>query len=168
MRTLDPSAQRPIRGWHVLALMLGFFAVIIVADGTMIYQAVTTFGGVDNPNAYREGVAYNRRIARDTQQAMAGWRDSMEVAGSPPSLRVALRDRTDAPLAGMRLVARAGRPATNRFDTTLAFDEVAPGDYVAALPAAADGTWIVNLSAFDARRSDEPLYQIRRRLWIKR
>ena len=56
-----------IRGGHVLAAMLAFFAVIIVADATLIYKALTTFGGVDNPNAYRQGVAYNQRIARDAQ-----------------------------------------------------------------------------------------------------
>ena len=61
------AKARGIRGGHVLAAMLAFFAVIIVADATMIYKALTTFGGVDNPNAYRQGVAYNQRIARDAR-----------------------------------------------------------------------------------------------------
>ncbi len=57
------AKARGIRGGHVLGAMLAFFAVIIVADTTLIYKALTTFGGVDNPNAYRQGVAYNQRIA---------------------------------------------------------------------------------------------------------
>ena len=62
MSTTATGGAKPggIRGGHVLAAMLAFFAVIIVADTTLIYRALTTFGGVDNPNAYRQGVIQTR------------------------------------------------------------------------------------------------------------
>ena len=72
-----------IRGGHVLAAMLAFFAVIIVADTTMIYKALTTFGGVDNPNAYRQGVDYNQRIAHNAQQSLIGWQDEIVAVRAP-------------------------------------------------------------------------------------
>lgn len=170
MSTTMPTPGRAsgIRGGHVLWGMLAFFAVIVVADATMIYKAVTTFGGVENPNAYRQGVAYNQRIARGAEQSLIGWRDDTDViGGASPRLRVSLRDRSGAAVTGKTLLAHIGRPATNRFDTTLDLVEVAAGQYEAPIAAAHDGAWIVDLTVLPAGGADEPLYQSRRRVWIK-
>lgn len=156
-----------IRGGHVLAAMLAFFGVIIVADATLIYRALTTFGGVDNPDAYRQGVAYNQRIARDARQSRIGWRDEIVAVGAPERLQVTLRDHAGAAVAGKKVAARIGRPATNRFDAALELTEVAPGQYEAPLPKAGEGSWIVDLNVYDGDASPEPLYQARRRVWIK-
>lgn len=169
MSTVMPAPARPrgIRGRHVLGSMLAFFAVIVVADATMIYKAVTTFGGVENPNAYRQGVAYNQRIARDAEQSLIGWRDDIDVIGAPQRLRVSLRDRSGAAVTGKKLLARIGRPATSRFDTTLDLVEAAAGQYEAPIAAAHEGAWIVDISVLRAGGPDEPFYQARRRVWIK-
>jgi nitrogen fixation protein FixH len=162
----EETRRRGITGSHVLWLMLTFFAVIVVADATMIYQALSTFGGVDNPNAYRDGLAYNARIARAERQSLAGWQDTVEAVAATRRLRATLRERNGAAVAGKRVVAEMERPATSRCDLRLAFDEVSTGVYEAALPARIDGgTWVVNLSAFEAGASS-PAYQTRRRLWI--
>jgi nitrogen fixation protein FixH len=161
------AKTRGLRGGHVLGGMLAFFAVIIVADGTLIYKALTTFGGVDNPNAYRQGVTYNQRIARDAEQTLIGWHDDIEVVRSPERLRVSLRDRAGSAVAGRKVAARISRPATNRFDETLDLAEIAPGQYEAPLPGTHEGSWIVDLSVYDGGASTEPLYQMRRRVWIK-
>ena len=156
-----------IRGGHVLAAMLAFFAVIIVADTTMIYKALTTFGGVDNPNAYRQGVAYNQRIARNAQQSLIGWQEEIVAVGAPERLRATLRDHASSPVGGKKVTATFGRPATNRFDAALDLTEVAPGQYEVQLPQAGEGSWIVDLNVYDGGASTEPLYQARRRVWIK-
>jgi nitrogen fixation protein FixH len=169
MSTTAPTRARPrgIRGAHVLGTMLAFFAVIVVADATMIYKAVTTFGGVDNPNAYRQGVAYNERIARDAQQSLFGWQDEIVAVAPPERLRVTLRDHAGAAVGGKKVTTRIGRPATNRFDAALELTEVAPGQYEVPLPQAGEGSWIVNLNVYDGGASTQPLYQARRRVWIK-
>lgn len=161
------AKARGIRGGHVLGAMLAFFAVIIVADTTMIYKALTTFGGVDNPNAYRQGVAYNQRIARDAQQSLIGWQDEIVAVDAPERLRVTVRDRSGSAVAGKKVTAMIARPATNRFDTALELAEVAPGQYEVPLPQAGEGAWIVDLSVYDGGAPTEPLYQARRRVWIK-
>lgn len=155
-----------LRGGHVLAIFLGFFITVVAVDGLMIYQAVSTFGGLETQDAYRKGLAYNQRIAQDAEQSLAGWRDEVKVVGSPHRLHVALRDQSAAAIAGKRLIATVGRPATERFDMTLELVEISPGIYEAALPAASEGSWIVDLSAYDANASGSPLYQARRRAWI--
>jgi len=154
-----------MRGGHVLMIFVGFFAVVFVVDGFMIYQAVSTFGGIETPDAYRKGVAYNESIAKDAQQSLLGWKDDVKVSGAPRKLQVALRDKGDTPIAGKRLTATVGRPATDRYDVTLDLNETSPGLYEAALPGAGGGTWIVDLSAYDGG-SGEPVYQARRRAWI--
>jgi len=164
------AAQRPngIAGRHVLAAMLAFFAVIVSADSIMIYKAVTTFGGVDNTNAYRDGLAYNTRIARARQQAELGWQAIVDVPMNPPRVRVTMRDVAGNAVTGLRVEATFGRPATVRVDTALSLVEVTPGSFEAPLPQdAGPGAWIAAVRAF--RAGDDalvPLYQTRRRLWV--
>jgi len=156
-----------MKGRHVLMCFLGFFGTIFAVDGFMIYQAVSTFGGVETPDAYRKGIEYNASIAQDERQTLLGWQDDTKFAGAPERLLVSLRDKNDAAVAGKRVVATIGRPATDRHDVTVTLAETAPGLYEAAFPGAAEGTWIVDLSAYDGGSSNEPVYQARRRAWIK-
>jgi nitrogen fixation protein FixH len=164
-RTAAVPRKPGLLGRHVLMMMLSFFGVIVAVDGFMIYRAVSTFGGLETQDAYKKGLAYNQRISRDAEQARAGWQDTVEIGGAPQHLRIALRDHAGAPITGKRLVTNVGRPATNRFDVTLDLAETAAGVYEAALPVVAEGSWIVELSAYDGA-GDEPAYEARRRVWI--
>lgn len=160
----SPDGQG-LGGRHVLAAMIAFFAVIVVADATMIYKAVSTFGGLENANAYRDGLAYNARIARAERQAALGWQDTVEVVGVPARLRVGLVDGQGTGVGDVTVTAMWGRPATNRADRALLLAEVAPGVFEAPILDAAPGAWVATVRA--TRGTDPtPLYQIRRRLWI--
>ncbi len=154
-----------LHGRHVVIIFFAFFATVFAVDGYMIYQAVSTFGGLETQDAYKKGLAYNDRIARDAEQARAGWKDTVVIGGVPPHLRVALRDQSDVAITGKRLVAQVGRPATDRFDATLELAETADGVYEAALPDAGEGAWIIDLTAYDVA-SGIPAYEARRRVWI--
>ncbi len=138
-----------MRGAHVLVIFIGFYVTIFIVDGFMVYKALSTFGGIETDDAYRKGVAYNEAIAKDAQQSLLGWKDDIKVIGAPHRLQVVLRDKADAPVAAKRLVATVGRPATDRYDVTLNLAETAPGIYEVALPTAGEGTYIVDLSAYD-------------------
>lgn len=163
----SPTPRRTLSGRHVLLAFLAFFATVFAVDGIMIYQALSTFGGLDTPDAYRKGLAYNQRIAREATQSLAGWQDKVEVLQAPKRLHVELHDRSGSAVAGKTLVATVTRPATDRFDLTLTLGELAAGTYEAPLPAALEGAWIVDISAFEAgAQSPEPAYETRSRLWI--
>ena len=164
-RAAAPPHKPGLLGRHVLMMMLSFFGIIVAVDGFMIYRAVSTFGGLETQDAYKKGLAYNQRISRDAEQARAGWKDTVEIGGAPPHLRVALRDQADAAITGKRLVAKVGRPATDRFDMTIDLAETAGGVYEAALSVVVEGSWIVELSAYDGA-AQEPAYEARRRVWI--
>lgn len=168
----SPGATPPrssVTGHHVLAGMLVFFAAIIAADATMIYKAISTFGGVDNANAYREGLAYNDRIDRARRQSGLGWRDEIEVRADPMRLRVRLIDSHALPLTGFEVEAKIGRPATIRADVTLPLIETSPGSYEAALGAAiGQGAWIASVSVRQKDDASDMAFQSRRRIWVTR
>ena len=86
-RVQQPGA---IQGRHVLVLLLGFFAVVASANAVMIYGALSTFGGLDTPDAYRKGLAYNQRIDAAAAQAQLGWQESLELNGTPSRLALTL------------------------------------------------------------------------------
>ena len=168
MSALSPPQQDGLRGKHVLAAMVAFFAVIIVADATMIYKALTTFGGVDNANAYRDGLAYNDRIERAKRQSSLGWGDTVTLSDDASRLRVSIRAADGKPLAGLRIDATLGRPATVRADMALRLAETAPGVYEAPVTTPlAGGTWIADVRVI-AEGGDPaiPVYETRRRLWV--
>ncbi|HWK39274.1 MAG TPA: FixH family protein [Hyphomicrobium sp.] len=165
MSTSAKGSSAGLRGSHVLMILAGFFAIIVTVDGFMIYQAVTTFGGLET-DAYRRGLAYNERIEQETEQTTKGWHDEISVAGTPARLRVGLTDVAKDGVPGRRLIARVGRPATDRFDRTVELVETGAGVYEAELGELIGGSWIVDLSAFDGADSAVPFYQVRRRIWI--
>lgn len=160
--------KRGLTGAHVLFSLLGFFAVIVVADATLIYKALTTFGGVDNVNAYRDGLAYNTRISADARQADLGWQDRIEIAGDPARLRISLKAKDGAPVVAQKVVAKVGRPATNRFDNRIVLVEATPGVYEAVVEGAESGTWLVEAQVFSGPDASSPVFQARRRVWIAR
>lgn len=159
---------RGLSGRHVLFAMLAFFGVVVVADAIMIYKAVSTFGGVDNANAYRDGLSYNTRIARAERQSALGWSETVEIVPGPARLRVSIAGAAGTAPAPARMEAVVGRPATNRADTRLQLVQVAPGVFEA--PVGRDlepGAWIATVRAFEAGAgAAEPVFQARRRLWI--
>lgn len=168
LHTAGQREGRALSGRQVLVAMLTFFGVIVTADAVLIYKALSTFGGLDNANAYNEGLAYNARIARAEQQSALGWSETVELQSDPARLRVLLK-RTDGTAPALaRLEAVLGRPATNREDTTFRLAEIAPGHFEAPVGHdLAPGSWIATVRAFDADApAAEPVYQVRRRLWI--
>jgi len=157
-----------LSGRHVLGAMLAFFAVIVTADAIMIYQAVSTFGGVDNANAYRDGLAYNNRIARETRQAGLGWKETVELRSDPERIRVELTDTAGAPVGGVKVAVMLGRAVTNAVDAVVPLAEVSPGVFEAPVANVQEpGAWVATVRAFQVGTAEtEPLFETRRRLWV--
>lgn len=155
-----------LTGLHVLAIFIGFFLVVFVVNGVMVYKAESTFGGLDTDDAYRKGLAYNERIASADAQAALGWRDRVDYVPETRRLRVSLTDKAGAGIAGLDVSAQIQRATTNRFDNEVVLEQTGPSTYEADLAELDPGWWTVELSA---RRGKETaaVYEARRRLWIK-
>jgi len=168
-KTTAKSRVRP-RGWWIPYTFLAGFAVVLVANGTLLYFALTTFSGLSTQHAYVKGLAYNDRVADAQAQAALGWSWDMglvavDVPLEDPSRRVVTvrasgRDAAGDPLDGMALTATIRRPTEQGFDQTVELAPVGPGAYQARVSLPKPGQWDVLLTA---RRIDD-VYTLRRRL----
>jgi nitrogen fixation protein FixH len=155
-----------LSGRHVLIVFIGFFLIVFAVNGLMVYQAESTFGGLDTDDAYRKGLAYNDRIAAAATQSRLGWHDRTDYVAEVRRLRVTLSDATGAGISGLKVSAVIERPATDVFDRQLSLSQTGPDTYEADVSQLEPGAWTVDLQA---RRDGEgaALYEARRRLWIK-
>jgi nitrogen fixation protein FixH len=159
-----PTAH-PLTGRAVLAMFVSFFGIVFLVNGYFVASAIQTYTGVVAQEPYRKGLAYNNRIDADERQASLGWTAQLTTARVGPT-RVELITRDGHPVVGLAVTATIGRPSTNQFDRAIAFSETAPGTYESP-PAALDGgTWIVMLTAREGGAT-EPVFQLRRRVWLK-
>ena len=74
---LAPEAKGfRLTGWHVLAMVVGFFAIVMTVDICMATMAVRTFSGEVADDPYEAGRLYNRTLAERRVQAALGWTNS--------------------------------------------------------------------------------------------
>lgn len=151
MSAIHPAAGKPgfrVTGWHVLAGVTAFFAVVIAVDVLFTVLAVRTFPGQVSVTPYEDGLLYNKRIAQADAQAALGWRAS---ATAEPGLVVfTVQDAEGEPLRGLTVAGRLQRPATEAGRRESRFVETAPGRYEATT-GAIDGAWDLTAEAVDAQ-----------------
>jgi nitrogen fixation protein FixH len=144
---VPPAKAFRLTGWHVLAGVVAFFAVVITVDASFAVLAVRTFPGQVSVTPYEDGLVYNRHIAQLEAQARLGWRAA--AGAEPGQVVVIFRDRAGRPLSGLTLAARLERPATETGRIALAFTEAGPGRYLAPAGRIA-GTWDLTAEAHGA------------------
>lgn len=151
MTAAAPAEKPPftLTGWHVLAMVVAFFAVVIGVDAVMITQAYRTFSGQVAKNPYEAGLAFNRTLAQRRAEAALGW---TVTAADTPDRRVALTftGPDGKPLEGLAVTGVLERPATETGKVTLAFEAVAPGVY-RSRPVARGGAWDLSATARNGR-----------------
>lgn len=135
---------RPFTGRRMLAVMLGFFGVIIAANGAMTFFALSDFRGTIVDSGYVASQDFNRDNALLAAQAARGWTVDAEAEGARAA--VTLTDADGRPLEGLTLSAVARRPVDERLDAALTLMEVAPGRYESVERLAA-GQWRLSLRA---------------------
>jgi len=157
MSALQNPRRRELTGYHVLAMVVTFFLVIIGADIFFSVLAYRTFSGEVASNPYEAGLAFNRTLAQRRREAALGW--SAQVATPRPGV-VALRvkDKTGAPLSRLSLTGVLERPATETGRQVLTFEPAGDGWYIA--PARLAGAWDLRAQA----RNGQDLLEIETRL----
>lgn len=152
MRRLLFSDDRPLRGVHVLAMLVAFFGVIIGVNILMATFAVRTFPGLWAKNGYNASQNYNRLLREAEQSAGRHWHAS--VGEDKGRLVLHLRDQSGQTPRIPELSAIAGRPGSEREDTELLFFPRADG-FLADAPLA-PGRWVI---AFEARDGETLLWR---------
>jgi len=160
-----------LKGWHVLAAVIGFFAAVIAVDVGMAVQAYATFPGEVSATPFEDGLKFNSTLAERAAERSMGWRASVKatvlgagetINSGRTQLLVNISDRAGRPVRGLDLLGRLERPATETGGRNLRFVEIRPGAYQAFAPDT-PGAWDLALSGAD--RSGHPFEAQSRMLW---
>lgn len=141
-----------VKGGHVLAGLLLFFAAIIAINVAFAVAAVRTFPGEDERRSYTQGLRYNDVLAERRAEAALGWRAGAAFEGASDGARVVvnLTDREGAPLTGVNVEGVLRWPAGESGDRALTFENRGGGRYAADLGELAPGRWELRARAEDA------------------
>lgn len=93
-------------GWHMLAIMIAGFGLVIAVNVVMARAAISTFGGEVVENSYVASQRYNGWLKAAAAQNSLGWH---VAASADPTgiLHVAVTDAAGAPLLGeVTVIAR--------------------------------------------------------------
>jgi len=155
---------RSVSGRHVLIGLCIFFGVMFVANGFLVYYAVSTFSGGDRPNPYRSGLNYNETIAKAAQQEALGWSTTTDYDLNSGRLTLRFTDANAAPVTGLSLSGTLGRPVVSHGDRSLAFREWREGVYVSDV-ALDPGNWVLSVES-SRQEGGSPVYRLKRRLIV--
>lgn len=133
---------RRFTGWHMTAILVAFFGVVIAVNATMATFASTTFGGVVVENSYVASQHYDRWLAEARAQDKAGWRAVPSAAAG--RLAVALTQRAAA-VPDVTLTATARHPLGRLPDRALTLHwDAADERYLADQPLPR-GRWLIEI-----------------------
>lgn len=156
---------RPLSGRSVLMMFLAFFGVIFAVNAYFVVVALRTGTGVVAVEPYRKGLAYNQRIAADERQAALGWTADVSVA-TTGAMVVAIATRDGHPVEGRSVRGLLARPSTDRSDRTIQLVETKPGRYEGVFGALEAGNWVAATDVRDRQGDSDPVFRMRRRLWL--
>lgn len=146
-----------LTGRMVLAILVGFFGVMLAVNFIFASYAVKTFSGLDADNPYDSGLAYNQEIASAKAQDALGWSVEIghEAGADAMQFNVTVKDRDGAPVTGLDAELNFYYPATRKLDRHIAATPVANGVYSGAATLS-KGHWVVEL---DLKRGGERLFR---------
>ncbi|MBF9058880.1 nitrogen fixation protein FixH [Rhodobacterales bacterium HKCCSP123] len=135
-----PDTGPKLTGWHVLAIFVTGFGIIIGVNVFMAWNAVSTFPGMEVSSSYADSQTFDER--RYAQEAL-GWNASIEIPGDG-TLVLHLVDDAGAPVAPAELTALLTRPTNQTEDQVLVLQRV-NGAFVAPVTLG-NGLWRLRLT----------------------
>lgn len=140
---MTTTSSFTLRGGHVLAGLLLFFAAIIAINVAFAVAAVRTFPGEDERRSYTQGLHYNDVLAARREQAAIGWSARSELVRDDRGARlvVHLSDRAGAPIEAATVTGVLRWPPNESGDRQLIFIAEGEGAYAADLGALTPGRW---------------------------
>lgn len=144
----DNARATGFTGWHMLAIMLAFFGVIISVNVTMAVFARTSWTGLVVQNSYVASQQFNEKMAETRAQAALGWTSDLVLSDGRARYRMLDRNQNGVPLRGVALTFK--HPVDDREDQRIELVRDGDGSYTTG-QVIADGQWLVEIEA-DAGR----------------
>lgn len=146
------NKQGKLRGWHVLAMLIGFFGVIFAVNGVFVFQALKSFPGEDVRKSYVQGINYNETLEERRAQAALGWRAAIGI--DEELLVVELTREDGGQLTGKAMIGELRRTIDDEDDRAVVFRSVGAGRYVAEVGALAPGEWRIRVQVLEGENAD--------------
>ncbi len=157
MSTVQP---KQFTGWHMLAIMVAFFGVIISVNLLMATFANTSWTGLVVQNTYVASQQFNEKQAESRAQAALGWKGSLTIANGRISYHLVDASGSAIPVDGVTASFR--RPAYEKEDWQATLARGADGAF-AVTAEVRDGIWIVDT---EAKVTDGAPYREARRITV--
>ena len=135
---------RTFTGWHMAAITISFFAVVIAVNLTLAVFASTSWTGLVVANSYVASQNFNRDAGIARQQQAVGWQ--MELTVNRGVAKISILDRHRQPLSGLNIRAILQRPTDEAGDRILEIRDLGAGIYMAQVPLAS-GVWVADITA---------------------
>jgi nitrogen fixation protein FixH len=138
------ETQKPLTGWHVLAMFIAFFGVIFTVNFTMAYLANSTWSGLVVANGYVASQSFDKDLAKARAQEALGWKVGFDF--TEQRVRLTFEDKAGQKIDALAITGDLERTVTDKEDQKLAFSPMGAGVYSA--PAAlTPGVWEVEIDA---------------------
>lgn len=136
-------------GWHMTAILFGFFGVVIAVNFYMARAAISTFGGTVVENSYVASQEFNGWLAAAHKQERLGWNARLSLA-TDRHVRVEAT-KAGAVLTGLTGSGLASHPLGATAPIKLNFSRAPDGSLISA-QALPYGRWLIHVSL--RRRAD--------------
>ena len=137
---MGAPAPRRFTGWHMTAILVGFFTIVIAVNILMATFAVRSFGGVVVENSYVASQHFNRWLDEAASEKALGW-DAVTTRSKTGHVEVALKG---VPAGEIGVSAVARHPLGRMADQAMTFSRTADGGFVSDQPLPA-GRWRLRL-----------------------
>ncbi len=137
-------SQKPLTGRFVLLTLLAFFGVVFAVNFLMMKLAIDTLPGTEVDSAYSASLGYGKEILAARAQSLRNWQIDAHIrrgSDGGATLQVEARDKTGAPISGVKFQGRLERPTDRRADRSVELAEVGVGIYQGTALSVAAGQW---------------------------
>ena len=142
--TMRSSEAKPFTGYHMIAIMVAFFAVIIAVNLVMAGFAAQSWTGLVVKNSYVASQNFNEKNEARLRQKQMGWQRRIQISDGTVTLRMTDASDGPAPVHSVDLTFR--RPAYEGDDHRVSLTRQENGSYTAG-HRLADGVWVVEVEA---------------------
>jgi len=160
------SAPAHLRPGHVLAILLGSFAVVFAVNAFFVVMALRSFPGEEEAKSYAQGLKFNATLDDRQRQADLHWRAAADVAASGAGaavVEISVRDASGRAIPDLSIVGALRRPTDAALDRAVRFNEGVDGFYRVALAGLPRGQWELMVRA---ERGAQHLDITKRLIWL--
>jgi len=139
-----------LKGWHVLAMLLGFFALIASVNAIFITLAMQSFPGEEEKKSYVQGLQYNDRLEERNAQAELGWTVELTevlLVDGLATIDLTFKNAAGTSISGLDVSGRIAHPVRDDYDQQLDFLPMGEGVYRAQVSGLNSGLWKLKAQA---------------------